>query len=394
MVLDLPRGFFYVEGVKTLPRAALLLPGGLALLTGLDAALLLLGLPAPVTTERLPQLHGGLLVLGFLGTVIALERAVALRATWAFTAPAALGLGALVTLTSAPLAVGRGMLVAGTVGLVAVYAALWRRQGSEALGLQVLGAVLAVGGASLWAADVPVPTVLAWFAGFVVLTIAGERLELARIAIPEGAERLLGVLGRLLLLAVPASTLWPTAGHVALGLVLLALVGTLLVHDVARRTVRAAGLPRYSAWCLLAGYVWLAVAGAVWAAQGRVDGGTAYDAVVHAVFLGFTISMIMAHAPVILPAVLGRPLPYRPHLYVPVALLHVSLVLRLGLGDLHGQPWAVRAGGVLGIVALLTFLGMVVVGLVRGDRGRVARSSARRPTPADTATELEEVAAR
>ena len=40
--------------------------------------------------------------------------------------------------------------------------------------------------------------------------------------------------------------------------------------------------------------------------------GPAYDAVVHAVFLGFTLSMIMAHAPVILPAVLRRPLPYRP----------------------------------------------------------------------------------
>jgi len=40
------------------------------------------------------------------------------------------------------------------------------------------------------------------------------------------------------------------------------------------------------------------------------DGG-GYDAVVHAIFLGFVISMVMAHAPVILPAVLRRPLPYR-----------------------------------------------------------------------------------
>ena len=34
---------------------------------------------------------------------------------------------------------------------------------------------------------------------------------------------------------------------------------------------------------------------------GRAADGPAYDAVIHAVFLGFTISMIMAHAPVILP---------------------------------------------------------------------------------------------
>ena len=45
-------------------RLLLLLPGGLALLAGLDAALILLGLPAPVRVDRLPQVHGMLLVLG------------------------------------------------------------------------------------------------------------------------------------------------------------------------------------------------------------------------------------------------------------------------------------------------------------------------------------------
>ena len=60
-------------------RLVLLLGGGVAMLLGLDAGLLLLGLPAPVTTERLPEVHGQLMLIGFLGTVIALERAVALR---------------------------------------------------------------------------------------------------------------------------------------------------------------------------------------------------------------------------------------------------------------------------------------------------------------------------
>ncbi|MGJ3560863.1 hypothetical protein ACR6C2_30315 [Streptomyces sp. INA 01156] len=60
----------------------LLLPAGLALLAGLDAALLLLGLPAPVTADRLPEVHGVLMVLGFVGTLIALERAVALGRPW------------------------------------------------------------------------------------------------------------------------------------------------------------------------------------------------------------------------------------------------------------------------------------------------------------------------
>ena len=68
-------------------RAGFLLPAALALLAGLDAALMLLGLRAPVTVDRLPDVHGMLLVLGFVGTVVALERAVALRHPAGFAAP-------------------------------------------------------------------------------------------------------------------------------------------------------------------------------------------------------------------------------------------------------------------------------------------------------------------
>ena len=75
---------------RVLPwRTAFLLPAGLSLLAGLDAALLLLHLPAPVTTTRLPEVHGMLLVLGFVGTLVALERAVALGARWGLIAPVA-----------------------------------------------------------------------------------------------------------------------------------------------------------------------------------------------------------------------------------------------------------------------------------------------------------------
>lgn len=67
------------------PRALLLVPGGLALLAGLDAALVLLGLRAPIKTARLAEVHGALLVLGFVGTVVALQRAVAAH-RWVYLA--------------------------------------------------------------------------------------------------------------------------------------------------------------------------------------------------------------------------------------------------------------------------------------------------------------------
>ncbi|HSJ20541.1 MAG TPA: hypothetical protein VK964_08210 [Nocardioidaceae bacterium] len=351
-----------------LRRLPFLLPGGIALLAGLDAALMLLGLPAPVSAERLPDVHGMLLVLGFVGTLIALERAVALGRRTGYLAPALLGAAAILLVSPAPLPVARAVLVAGAIALTAVYVPLWRRQRDDAVLVQALGAVLAVGAATLWLGGAPVPALLPWLVGFIVLTIVGERLELARIAMGPQGGRALVAGSTALTVTVVASLLWPRAGTPAVGLVLLGLVGWLVVHDVARRTVRARGLPRFMAASMLAAYFWLAVAGAVWLVGGQATEGVAYDAVVHAVFLGFTLSMIMAHAPVILPAVLRRPMAYHPALLFPAALLHASLVLRLWVGDALGVQTAWQVGGALNIAALLGFVGVVVWSLARSGR--------------------------
>ncbi|HWJ82599.1 MAG TPA: hypothetical protein VNS55_10205 [Nocardioides sp.] len=351
-----------------LGRLVFLAPAAVSLLVGLDAALVLLGVPAPVSTARLPDVHGMLLVFGFVGTLISLERAVALRVRQGYAAPGLLGAGGLLLVSPLPLAVGQWTLLAGAVALVGVYVPLWRRQQDDAVLVQAFGAVLAVGALALWARGVPVAHLLPWLAGFVVLTIAGERLELARLAMgPGGGTRLL-LLSTGLVGGVVATLLWPDVGYPLLGLVLLGLVGWLAVHDVARRTVRTSGLTRFMAASMLAGYVWLAVAGATWAVGGSAYDGPAYDVVIHAVFLGFTISMIMAHAPVILPAVLRRPLPYHPALLVPAALLQLSLVVRLWVGDGRGIEAARETGGVLNVVALLGFVGVAAWSATRTAR--------------------------
>jgi hypothetical protein len=335
--------------------------GGLSMLAGLDAALLLLGLPAPVTLARLPEVHGVLMVLGFLGTVIALERAVALRERWAGLAPGLLGTGGLALLTPAPLVVGQALLVLGCLALVAVYVALWRRAHEVTVLVQLLAALLAGAGAALWLrTDVAVS--LPWLAAFLVLTIAAERAELARLAMPSGAGEQLLALALLLTAGVVATLIWPSVGGPLFGVALLALTAWLARHDVARRFINSTGLPRFSSAALLAGYGWLAVAGSLWA-LGAVPGAgggplanhpTAYDTVVHATFLGFAMSMVMAHAPVILPAVLSVRLPYRPLLWAPLGVLHVGMLLRVG-GHLLGgaSPVAWQTGSVLTIVAVL-----------------------------------------
>jgi hypothetical protein len=355
-------------------RALFLLPAGAALAAGLDAALLLLGLPAPVSLDRLADVHGMLLVFGFVGTLVSLERAVALRLRAGFAAPAFLGLGALALISPAPLEIGQVLMVLGAMALTGVYVPLWRRQRDHAVLVQSLGAVLAVGALMLWLGGAPVPVLLPWLVGFLVLTICGERLELARVAMGPRAGTILTWLSAALVSAVVATLLWPAPGVPLLGLVLLVLVGWLSSHDVSRRTVRVAGQPRFMAVCMLAGYLWLGVAGAVWTVGGPAYDGARYDAVVHAVFLGFTISMVLAHASVILPAVLRRPLPHRSVFWAPVALLHGSLLLRLWLGDGLGVEVGWRLGGLANIAALLLFVALAAWSTVAAPPGdKVAR---------------------
>ncbi len=354
-------------------RLVWLLPAGLALLAGLDAGLLLLSLPAPVTTARLPEVHGMLLVLGFVGTLIALERATALARWYGYAAPALLGAGGILLVADpVPLPVAQGVLVAGAAAFTLLYLPLWRRQHDAALLVQLLAAGLACAAAVLWLGGLPMERVLGWLIGFVVLTIAAERVELARITMGAAAGGRLLVHAWSIVLALLVALALPEAGAVLLGAGLLALAAWLVVHDIARRTVRAHGVTRYMAASILCGYVWLVVA-AVALLFGAPAGRGAYDAVVHAVFLGYTMSMIMAHATSILPAVLRIALPYRAAFWVPVVLLQVALVVRLWLGDGLGMPWAWQAGGVLGVAALLLFVLTAVTSAALGTTVRAPR---------------------
>jgi hypothetical protein len=322
-----------------------------SLLTGLWAGLARLGLDLPTGHGRLAEAHGPLMALGFLGTFIALERAVALGAAWGYAAPAASGVGGLATVLGAPGGLGQVLLTAGGLVLVGIFLALHRIQPSVHNTVLAAGAVCWVAAGVLWLAGWDIPRFVPWLAAFLVLTICGERLELSRLAGANGTARWLFVAAAALFAAgLVVSLDAEPAGLRIAGAGLLAL---------------AAWLARYMAAALLTGYAWLAVAGVLWLAVADLADGPGYDAMLHAVFLGFVLSMIFAHAPVIIPAVLGRPLPYHPAFYVPLGLLHASLALRLAAGDLAGNVAAWQWGGSLNEVALLLFLAMAATAVVR-----------------------------
>lgn len=364
---------------RTWPRLLLVIPAAALLVLGLVAGLLLMGLSLPMPSARLPELHSALMVFGFVGTLISLERAVALRKPWPYAAPVFLAAGTFLALSPAPVIIGQGAIAVGMAVHVLQYRAIWARQPMTAITIQGIGAVTGLVAAIVWCGGVPAPRLVPLLAIFLVLTIAGERLELARIAAPGiRAERVLFALALAAAVATMVSLTMPVVAIPVAGVVLLAVVAWLVRFDVARATVRMPGLPRYVAVCLLIGYGWLAFAGAGWVLGGARTEGVIYDATTHAIFLGFVITMIMAHAPVILPAVLGVRIPYHRALYVPVALLQLSLLLRVVVGDAWGVTAGLQAGGIGAAVAGLGFGATVVVLSLR------ARSSSGRAATAST----------
>lgn len=365
-------------------RLALLLPCGVALLLGLDAGLLLLGLPAPLTLERLPDVHGMLMTVGFVGALIALERAVARGGGLAYAGPVGMALGALLTLSPAPVWVGGVVMLVGTLVLLFTYRPLWRRNHDPAVAIQALGAFLVVGACALWVRGVDMPNVVPWLTGFFVLTIAGERLELARVGqlftpapVRRRHETQALVLAASLVGVVALGTVWPAYGWPLFGALLIVTAVLFGLRDVARHTIRSEGLARFSAAGLLTAYAWLVVAGALWLRP--ATSGLRYDAVLHATFLGFVMSMVLAHAPVILPAVIRRPLPYGPAFWGVFALLQGSLLLRV-TADLVGVESVRTVAGVLNILALLA----LVATAVGSSIGASESPAPERPIPSTT----------
>ena len=340
--------------------------GLLAMLLAGWAGLARMGWRLPQPQPAAPASHGALMVCGFLGTVIAMERAVALSALATtsagkrlpYLAPALATLGSLALILGLPHPVAAALLTAAALALAILLGIVVHRQPATFTAVMALGAILWLGGNLFWLAGAPLFDVVWWWAGFLVLTIAGERLEMSRML------RRSRLAGSLFLLA---------AGVTVIGIVLVAPVGLadvgvrvagagmvgiglwLLRYDMARRTIRATGLTRFIAANLLPGYVWLTIAGVTALLVGRVSGGPLYDATLHAIFLGFVFGLIFGHAPVIFPAVLGVVMTYTPAYYTHVVLLQASLLLRLA-GDFAGSVPLRQWGGMLNFVALLLFL--------------------------------------
>ncbi len=216
-----------------------------------------------------------------------------------------------------------------------------------------------------------------WWIGFLVLTIVGERLELNRFLSPSRYVRILFAAAlALFLVGLIGSSVVPLEGNRMAGLGMVGFALWLARYDIARTTIRLEGLPRFIAVSLIAGYVWLGIGGLIWLFATPLEKAESpvylvYDASLHSIFLGFVFSMIFAHAPIVFPAVTGRPLTFRRSFYAHVLLLQLSLAARVA-GDLAGSLPVYRWAGAANVAAVLLFFCNTLHGVLAGRRAQKA----------------------
>ena len=264
--------------------------------------------------------------------------------------------------------IGGFLLALGSLGTLAILIVMVRREPHIHTITMAAGALAWVVGNLLWALGLPIFQIVFLWMAFLILTIGGERLELNRVLRPKPAQINMFILGAVALFTGAILAVFHLEwGSRLSGLSMLILSIWFLRNDLATRNIRHANLlTRYIAFCLFCGFVWLGIGGVLHLIFGATYAGPLYDAALHAIFVGFVMSMIFGHAPIIFPAILGRQVRYHSAFYGQLVLLHLSLALRVA-GDLTGQFDIRRWGGLLNEVAILLFLGMTVYSIVRGS---------------------------
>ncbi|MBK7473899.1 MAG: hypothetical protein IPI73_27850 [Betaproteobacteria bacterium] len=358
-------------GIPPALRAPLLIGAFVSLAAGVGAGLARMGWDEPVAVAALIAWHGPLMICGFFGTVISLERAVALGARWTYLGPLFAAIGGLTLVMGGPAVAATASLTLGSLVLVAASWVVHRMQPAlHTLTILIAAACWAAGNALLAVTGAVAPA-LPWWIVFLVLTIAGERLELSRFLPPSPiARRVFAVLVGAMVAGALLAALEPVRGWIPFAGALLGLALWLGKQDIARRTVKERGLTGFIGACLLSGYAWLAFGAVMLFANGVAPDAWRWDAGLHAILIGFVFAMVFGHAPIIFPSVLRVTVPWHWTFYLPLALLHASLLLRVA-GDL-AQSLPLRAhGGAANAVALVTFVLSTIAAVVRG---RIARA--------------------
>lgn len=340
------------------PKPFLLLPLVLlGLLGGISGGWIRLGSPIiPIPESGIN--HGLLMVGGFLGTLISIERAMVMKKkAWLFI-PFLSGISGVFFLIG-QVQVGMIALLAGSLGLSVIMQVQVIRHPYFHSILLYLGAVSwFVGNFLAWHFGL-IAAGSTWWIGFLLFTIVGERLELSQfLPVPSWSKKALGALLGLFFIGLILP--FHGTGNEAMGMAVLLISVWLLIFDMAKVAAKKKAQFRYIGIGLRVGYLWLGAQGLILLLMESHP--LFYDLVLHTFFLGFTFSMIWAHAPIIFPTIFGiRETPYHQILWWPWILFQVTLLGRI-LSGVMGEFELRKSFGVAnGYLILIQFILMAGV---------------------------------
>lgn len=334
----------------------------LSLIGGLLAGLQRIGWALPVSA--ISPSHGAIMIGGFLGTLITLEKIIPLKKRILYVIPVVSAGSVLLFLLKMPV-LSVAALITSSAGLSIVFLLYWVRERSLIYALMFAGASCWFTGNVLLLMSNFYPPAIPWWMAFVLLIITAERLELMKFLPVTNAQK--GLFISLLAAFLVACVLsFHGAGSYIAALALIAASLWLMRHDVVGINLRKNGLAKYVGVALLSGYFSLLLCGLFLPILN--DQPLGYDAIVHSFFIGFVFSMIFAHGPIILPGVLGSGIkPYHPILYFWLVLLHASWIVRT-IGDVVLDMQLRKYSGLISAVAIVGYLISMVSILIHATK--------------------------
>jgi hypothetical protein len=269
--------------------------------------------------------HGAIMVGGFLGTLIALEKIIPLKKKSLYAIPAASGASVFLFFLDLPI-YSIALLAVSSAALSIVFLIYLVRERSLIYVMMFAGALCWLTGNILLMVHNFYPLALPWWMAFALLIITSERLELMKFLPVSRTQKAIFILTLAIFLVGCLISFHGLGNYLATFSLVTASIW-LMHNDVIGINLTKENLTKYIGVALLSGYFALLLCGLFLSFVSRQPLG--YDILVHSFFIGFVFSMIFAHGPIILPGVLGISIkPYHPMLYIWLALLHTSWMLR------------------------------------------------------------------
>lgn len=313
----------------------------------------------PVTAH-----HGAVMVGGFLGTLIALEKVIPLKKKFLLLIPILNALSIVFFFFSQP-KISIYILIISSACLSLVFLYYLLRHRNIIYLLMSVGALCWLTGNITLLTRLFYPIAFPWWIAFILLIITAERLELMKF-LPVSKAAINLFLAILLCFLIGCTLSFHGIGSFISGLALMGISSWLMRHDVISINMKKKDLPKFVGISLLCGYIALLLTGIF--AFSLSDQWLTYDAIVHTFFLGFAFSMIFAHGPIILPGILGISItPFSKILYGWLFILQTSWIIRI-FADVMVELNIRKISGLLSTIAILGYFITLVILTVRSMR--------------------------